>query len=144
MVLPDARCPRRPHHRSHGAAPGEPRSAVFSHGSRLHGRQPCPAYPADSIAAHQAAKALASFLHVSEQFSERSRIFYSQKPPTPPPLHTLMHAFSHAANARPASTGSEWRLNPQNVSESWLGKSRGGGVTRSHRPVTEPSAHTQQ
>lgn len=105
------------------APPSFPRRCVFSRASRLHGHQPYQADTADSITTPQAAKSLTSFLHVSEQFSERSRIFYSQKPPTSPPLHTLMHTFSHAANARPASTSSKWRLSPQNVSESWLGKS---------------------
>lgn len=51
----------------------------------LHGDYPHQAFPADSIKTHQTAYPLASFLHISEQFSERSFIFYSHKPPTPPP-----------------------------------------------------------
>lgn len=55
------------------------------HFLHLHGDYPHQAFPADSIKTHQTAYPLASFLHISEQFSERSFIFYSHKPPTPPP-----------------------------------------------------------
>ena len=77
---------------------------------------PYQAFIADAIKTHQTANTLASLLHVSEQFSERSCIFYSHKPPTPPPLHTLMHTFSHARKCQARSTSSKRCLAPEHES----------------------------
>lgn len=89
----------------------------------LHGDYPHQAFPADSIKTHQTAYLLASFLHISEQFLERSFIFYSHNPPNPPPLHPLMHTFSPAYKCQ-AQSAAQAVLECLNMSHEKLKRGR--------------------
>ena len=95
----------------------------------LHRDYPHQAFPADSIKTHQTAYPLASFLHISEQFSERSFIFYSHKPPTPPPGTRWGMLYPPPANARPEAPAASSTWAPEH--ESWeAGKGASHGSQR--------------
>lgn len=126
--------PRNPSQAAAGRASCKPTSPLFSLSPPLgiiHSKHPL------ILLKHTR---LPSFSLPSSTFLNNSQkghvIFYSRKPPTSPPRHTLMHTFSHAHKYQQHVGFSTPNMNQLG---SWE-----GGVSHSVNLVTQTRKHTEQ